>query len=257
MRPADLDPKPGFSVSTLAYDYPPDFNVPEHLHNSDQLIYAVTGVMEICAGQTCWFIPPHFAVWIPARVRHRIHMKGAVSMRTLYMRRSRARPMPETCEVRRVTPLLRELILESVRLRRLRYTNPLHCALRDLILNQLVNAAPIAASVTLPADRRALAVAQALMNVPHEPASLRDLCARAGASVRTVERIFARELGVSIETWRRQVRLMKAIERMVSGVPVKQIAFDLGYRHASPFIEMFRRTMGATPRAWLVANAKI
>ena len=79
------------------------------------------------------------------------------------------------------------------------------------------------------------------------------------ASIRreSIERIFAKELGVSIETWRRQMRLMKAMERMVSGIPVKQIAFELGYRQASPFIEMFRRTLGMTPRAWLTENAKI
>ncbi len=65
------------------------------------------------------------------------------------------------------------------------------------------------------------------------------------------------ELGVTIETWRRQIRLMKAMERIVCGVPIKQIAFELGYRQATPFIEMFRRTRGTTPRAWLIANAKI
>jgi AraC-like DNA-binding protein len=252
-----IDPRPGISVSTLAWDYAPDFNVPEHSHKSDQLIYATCGVMEVFSGQTCWFIPPHFGVWIPARVLHRIRMKGAVSMRTLYLRRNRGHPMPDTCEVRRVSPLLRELILESVRLRRLRYANSHHRALRDLILHQLAHAAPISVSLTLPNDPRALAVAQALLDHAQSPAPLRELCERSGASVRTIERIFAKELGVSIETWRRQMRLMKAMERMVSGIPVKQIAFELGYRQASPFIEMFRRTLGMTPRAWLTENAKI
>ncbi len=250
-----VDPKPGTSISTLAWDYKPDFHVPEHAHNADQLIYATTGVMQIFAGQTCWFIPPNFAVWIPARVRHHIHMKGAVSMRTLYLRRSRANPMPDICEVRHVSSFLRELILEAIRLRGLRYANPLHRALRDLILNQLASAPPIASSVTLPSDPRALAVARLLMDLPNAATSLATLCGQAGASLRTIERLFVTELGVTIETWRRQVRLMKAMERIVSGTAVKQIAFELGYRQASPFIEMFRRTMGITPRAWLLANA--
>ncbi len=173
-----IDPKPGISVSTLAWDYKPNYHVPEHWHNADQLIYATTGVMEVFSGQTCWFIPPNFAVWIPARVRHHIHMKGTVSMRTLYLRRSRTNLLPDSCEVRQVSPLLRELILEAVRLRGLRYANPLHRALRDLILNQLVTAAPISSSVTLPTDPRALAVARLLMDLPNADTSLAALVHR-------------------------------------------------------------------------------
>jgi Helix-turn-helix domain len=63
------DPGPGVSISSLAYDYPPSWRVPEHEHESDQLIYAVSGVMEVVIGQTLWLIPPQFAVWIAAHVR--------------------------------------------------------------------------------------------------------------------------------------------------------------------------------------------
>jgi uncharacterized protein YndB with AHSA1/START domain len=34
------DPKVGVSISTLAYEYPAGYSVPEHAHGSDQLIYA-------------------------------------------------------------------------------------------------------------------------------------------------------------------------------------------------------------------------
>ena len=58
----EYDPKPGVSISTLAYEYPADFNVPEHSHGSDQLIYATRGLMQVSAGQSYWLIPPQFAV---------------------------------------------------------------------------------------------------------------------------------------------------------------------------------------------------
>ena len=66
------DPKRGVSISTLAFDYPSGYNVPEHAHGSDQLIYATRGVMEISANQSLWLTPPELAVWIPAGTRHRI-----------------------------------------------------------------------------------------------------------------------------------------------------------------------------------------
>jgi quercetin dioxygenase-like cupin family protein len=76
----DFDPTPGVSISTLAYEYPAGFNVIEHAHGSDQIIYAPRGVMEVAADRSLWLIPPQFAVWIPAHTAHRIRMPGAVSM---------------------------------------------------------------------------------------------------------------------------------------------------------------------------------
>jgi AraC-like DNA-binding protein len=249
------DPKPGTSISTLAYDYPPEFQVPEHAHGADQVIYATRGVMEVSAGQSFWLIPPQFAIWIPARTRHRIRMPGAVSMRTLYLRRGLAPKLPATCTVLHVTPLLRELIIEAVQTGQLRARHRLHCALRDLIVFHLQNASSVPIFLTLPKDPRALAVAQALIaNQAHNP-SLHSLCAAAGAGVRSVERAFHSELGIDFATWRRQARLMKAVELLAAGSLVKQAAFATGYRQPSAFVEMFRRTLGVTPRVWAAAFA--
>ena len=189
---SDYDPKPGVSISTLAYEYPPNFNVREHAHGSDQLIYATRGVMEVSAGQSFWLIPPQFAIWIPARTSHEIRMAGAVSMRTLYLRRGVAARPPAVCTVLAVTPLLRELVLEAVRLGQLRIGKPLHCALRDLVVAQLQRASPVPTSVTLPRDARALAVARSLIANPAACPSLQALC---DDGVRTIERVFGREIG--------------------------------------------------------------
>ncbi len=246
----EYDPKPGVSISTLAYEYPPDFHVLDHSHGSDQLIYATRGVMEIASGQGVWLIPPHFAIWIPARTTHKIRMPGAVSMRTLYLRPGLAPRLPNGCTVLRISPFLRELIVEAVRVGQLRWRNPLDRALRDLILARLQSAAPVPSFVILPKDRRALAVAQAVMADQRRSGSFQRLCDDAGASVRTIERAFQREVGLSFESWRSQFRLMKAIELLANGAAVKEVAFEIGYRQPSAFVAMFRRTLGTTPKAW-------
>ena len=248
-----FDPKAGVSIASLAYEYPPDYRVPEHAHGADQLIFATRGVMEVASDQSLWLIPPQFAVWIPVAARHSIRMPGAVSMRTLYIRRGLARGMPKTCAVFHVTPLLRELIVEAVRIGNLRGRNGLHCALRDLIVAHLRGATAIPTFLTLPKDSRALEVANASMaKLSHNPA-FHALCAKAGASVRTIERCFRREVGTDFETWRRQARLMKAVELLVAGKSVKQVAFAVGYRRPSAFVAMFRKVFATTPKAWVSA----
>lgn len=245
------DPKSDVSISTLAREYLPHHQVPQHTHGTDQLIYATHGVMEVTSSQSIWLIPPQFSVWIPAGTRHSIRMPAAVSLRTLYIRHGLARGVPKTCAVFYVTPFLRELIEEAVRIGSLKARNPLHCALRDLIIAHLRDASAIPTFLTLPKDARALAVANALMTSIADNPSFHALCAKAGANVRTIERCFHREVGTDFETWRRQARLMKAVELLVAGKSVKQVAFAVGYRTPSAFVAMFRKVFATTPKAWV------
>ena len=247
----EYDPKRGVSVATLAYEYPSSYEVAEHAHGSDQLIYAVSGLMEVSSDQSVWLIPPHFALWIPAHTCHRIHMPGPVSMRTLYLRSGLTARLDADCAVLHVTPLLRELIVETVRVGQLRMRNRYECALRDLLIPQLEKATPIPTFVTLPREDRARVVAQAILRDPATSKTMADLCSEAGVSVRTIERVFRKEMGTDFELWRRQVRLNKAVELLVSGSSIKEVAFKIGYSQSSAFVEMFRRTFGTTPKAWI------
>jgi AraC-like DNA-binding protein/mannose-6-phosphate isomerase-like protein (cupin superfamily) len=246
----EYDPRPGISVSALAYEYPADARVPDHAHGSDQLIYAIAGIMEVESGRSEWTIPPQFALWIPAKTVHRIRMIGEVRMRTLYFRSGAVPRRPVQCSVLYVPPLLRELIVEAVRLGRLRLRNRLECALRDLLSAHLVNATPAPIGLTMPSEPRALALARVIARNPADPESLARMCADAGVSIRTVQRIYRREVGTDIETWRRQVRLTRAVQLLVAGASVKEVAFAVGYRQSSAFVEAFRGLFGSTPKAW-------
>ena len=248
----DYDPGPGIAVSTFARDYPRGSRVPPHAHGSDQLVYASRGVMEVAADQRLWMIPPHFGLWIPARTIHRIRMPEPVSMRTLYLRPALTGSRKE-CAVFHITPFLRELIFEIVRVSRLRLRNRVECAYRDLLVAHLRNASPVPTGVGLPRDARAKAVAHAVLEQPGSRSPLPALCASAAVSVRTLQRIFRKDVGLDFETWRRQVRLMKAVELLVAGVSVKEAAFHVGYQDPHALVVLFRQTFGRTPKAWISA----
>jgi len=213
--------------------------------------------MEVSSGQSMWLIPPHFALWIPARTFHRIRMPGAVSMRTLYFRPGLVSRLSPGCAVLHVTPLLRELIVETVRIGQIRTRNHHERALRDLTILHLTNASPAPIFVTLPIEKRALSVARAVLDDPAESKPLKILCADAGVSVRTIQRAFLKDVGTDFDLWRRQVRLTKAVGLLVSGCSVKETAFAVGYSQPSAFVETFRRTFGTTPKAWAVTRMNL
>jgi len=245
----DNDPGPGVSISTHSAEYSKGAHIPMHAHGSGQLIYASSGVMEVVSGANMWLIPPHFGLWIPPGVSHEIRMPQPVSMRTLYLRPRRAE-LPRRCTVLHVSPLLRELILEVVRIGTLRHSNRTEASLRNVLVTQMERASPVPTGVTLPKDSNALRIAHRLIASPGEHISLAALCATVGISVRTLQRAFRRDAGIDFETWRRQVRLMKAVQLLVSGSTVKEAAYAVGYSQSTAFVELFKATFGTTPKAW-------
>jgi AraC-like DNA-binding protein len=250
------DPPRGVSIATHSREYARGSRVPLHAHKSDQLIYAGLGIMEVASGQSRWMIPPHFGLWIPALTLHHVYMPGRVSMRTLYLRPSLTCLSP-VCTVFHVGSLLRELIFEIVSVGQIRNRDRIESALRDLLVAQLRRATPVPTGVTLPKDSRAAAVAQAVIDSPALHTPLKSMCSSAGVSVRTLERLFLLEVGVDFECWRRQVRLMRAIELLVAGRSVKEVAFSVGYQNPSAFVALFRSTFGTTPKAWISALNRV
>ena len=107
--------------------------------------------------------------------------------------------------------------------------------------------------VALPTDERALALARAVLSAPEQTTTLAALCRGAGMSVRTIQRIFRKDIGIDFEGWRRQARLTKAVELLLAGHSVKQVSFCIGYRQPSAFVEGFRRSFGMTPKVWAIS----
>lgn len=245
-----LDPGRGISIATLAYEYPCGCLVPEHAHGSDQLIYATRGVMEVHSGQSVWLIPPSFALWVPAHQHHRIRMPVAVSMRTLYVRPGLVKRAASKCEVLSVSPFLRELIVEAVRIGQLRVRNAEHRAVGDLAALHITHASSVPVEIRMPRDPRALNAATMLLNNLADAPSLQTVCREVGVSTRTLQRLFRSDVGSDAQSWRNQVRLTRALEHLLGGSSVKQAAIAVGYNHPSAFVAAFRRTFGVTPRTW-------
>ena len=69
-----------------------------HSHAKAQLIYANSGVMVVTTDTGAFFVPPQYAVWMPAGIVHRINTRGPLAMRTLYVRSDAAPDLPaEVC----------------------------------------------------------------------------------------------------------------------------------------------------------------
>ena len=241
--PAD---EPHFLVRTLAADFADGDVVTPHAHAWAQLIYAATGVVTVWTEHGTWVVPPHWAIWAPAGVEHGLRFTGAASLRTLYLRPDITSPAPHSTVVT-VSPLLRELILRAVDERMLDERDRTHQALVHLIVHECSPAATPPLDLPLPRSARLRRVAEHLAGRASDRVSHATLARRFGIGVRTLERSFVAETGLSLGQWRRNARFMEALRQLGAGASVKRAAIEAGYRTPSAFVAAFRSSFRTTP----------
>ncbi|MBP7816449.1 MAG: helix-turn-helix transcriptional regulator [Phenylobacterium sp.] len=237
----------GFLVRSLASTYPDGMVLADHDHPWGQLVYGRTGVMRVTTAGRAWLAPATRAVWLPPLRPHSIRMSGAVAMRTLYIAPQVAGPLPDEACVLEVGPLLRELVLHILALGMLDPAVPEHGRLAGVLIDVIAAAPREDLALPLPIDPRALALAQQVQAAPDDRTDLPGLARAAGASLRTLQRIFPRETGLSLEAWRRKARMIHAVAALCAGSSVTGAALDCGYDSPSAFITAFRRQFGVTP----------
>lgn len=230
--------------------------IPAHRHPVGQLIFASSGVMTVTTGAGAWVVPPLRAVWVPPYVAHAIRMTGRVEMRTIYVGRAAAARLPRACTVVHVSPLLRELVLRAMTYRHPHPRAGAEARLATVLLDEIEGAPVAPLHLPLPSDARLRRVTDALAVDPADARPLGGWSRIAGASPRTLARLFQAETGMGFRAWRQQLRLLRALERLAAGEAVGTLALDLGYEGPSAFIAMFRRALGSTPARYFGRRAE-
>lgn len=246
--------KGAWPVTALAKHYPARTHVPPHRHQRGQVVYADSGVVRVATREGFWIVPPQRALWIPVGMRHGATAESDVALRTLYLDAAQSAPFGVRCKALVVSSLLRELILEAVRAygvrdaRRMRILSP-------LLIQELLAAHEAGLCIPMPSDARLARVCQRVLEDAARGQTIEGLASLAGASSRTLARLFERDLKMTFVRWRQHVRLAKALSQMTAGASIKTVARDAGYANSSAFTAMFRRVLGAAPTRYLWTHA--
>jgi len=238
--------EPHFLVRSAGSAHSSGHQIRPHRHGWGQLIYSVSGVMTVSTSEGVWVVPPHWALWAPAGAEHAIAFTGAAEMRTLYLSPTASAGMPTSCSVVTVSAFLREMILRAVEIGMLNDRIATHRALALLIVDAVQTQPTPALDLPLPASADLRAVADELSN-GEAPDAMPNVARRSGVGLRTLERRFHAETGMSIGQWRRKARLMHGLRRIAAGSTVKDAAQDAGYASPSAFVSAFAATFRTTP----------
>lgn len=228
-------------------DQPHGALIPDHRHDSSQLIHAATGVMTVETEDGLWVVPPDRAVWVPAFVTHSIRMTGAVELRTVYLQTGLTPIAGGACTVVQVSELLHAAIMRAIAFPQPYEEDGPEARVVAVILDEIRAASTAPLHLPMPNDPRARRIAEAFRADPADRRPLSEWARVAGASERTLERVFRREVGTTFGRWQQQARLLRGLEVLASGETVTAVALEVGFATPSAFIAMFRRAIGTTP----------
>lgn len=221
--------------------------VSAHWHDENQIVYASRGVVAVHTETSRWIAPAHRALWIPAGTVHAHRAYGVTRLHFLGLTQNPLKLREPTALA--VSPLLRELLVTYTTLDD-RETPPGR-RMRLVLLDQLATTSEQPVRVPAARDPRLAAVCSLLETDPSESRGLEALGRAAGASGRTLTRLFRADMGMSFPQWRTQLRLYHALRLLAEGQPVTVVAQHCGFATASAFIDVFRRSLGHTPGSYL------
>ncbi|SMF23986.1 transcriptional regulator, AraC family [Tistlia consotensis] len=247
----DAAPRP---LIALGHDYPDGFRLAPHRHRRGQLISGATGVLVLATPQGRWVMPPGQGLWIPPGILHEVRMIGPVSTQSLYLEPAQAGVLPERCQVVGLSGFVRSLMARALDVPA-DYEPDSHAgALMALLLHELRALPVLPLSLPFPADPRLAERCRSFLARPTTHETIEQWSEPLGLGRRTFTRLFRRETGLSFVEWRQQACLVAALPRLVAGEPVTTVALDLGYDNPAAFTTMFKRVLGAPPRAYLKRN---
>lgn len=230
--------------------YPKGHHIQPHWHSRSQFVYAIAGTMRVRTARHAWIVPPSRALWMPARTAHEIQMYGEVAMHSLYANDSAGAGMPAGCAVLEVTPLARELIVRAAALPGDYDVRGDDGLLMQLLMAEIRGLPRSAFDLPLPESADLTQLCERILaDLSTRRPSVHD-AGEMNTSTRTLYRRFLRETGITFARWKQQARLLESIRRLAEGVPVTEVAIDLGYQSPSAFSTMFRRALGVSPRAF-------
>ncbi len=216
-----------------------------HSHAEGQLVYPASGVVATITERGTWVSPANRVAWTPPGFDHSHRFYGRTDIRVIGIPADLCTALVASPSAFMVSPLLRELLLALTE--RADIHPGVYQRLCAVVIDELVETAAQSLHLPEPRDDRLRTVTDLLHADPAQPSTLGELGRAAGASGRTLSRLFHSEFGMSFHRWRTTLRVHHALIQLADGRSVTDTAIECGWSNPSSFIEAFTSIVGQTP----------
>lgn len=222
-------------------------NIYPHSHAWGQFNCVSEGFMYFTIGEKVFVTPPTYGIWIPPNVEHSAHNDLVATFRPIHFSAKLAGQLPAHPCALEISPVMRAIIDDLARRQICVPESAQDKRLSEVVVDQLRSAAVQENYLPFATSKELTTILDLMQQDPADDRSLANWAALVNSTVRTLERRCLAELGMTLSEWRQRLRFLRAVDGLVSGKTIQQIAFELGYSTPSAFVSMFRRMSGTTP----------
>lgn len=222
-----------------------------HSHRKGQLVYVESGFQYITIEGKIYLLPQNHAVWIPPGAIHKTNSHSEkIKLMIMFADAEQGRGFDQEISVFSVPPALKEMIRYAEKWSKNQSEDP-H---EQIFLKALFNELPyfvehaIRLHISLPEDKRLTKAISYLHSHYREDVRIEELSEISMLSLRTLERIFKKETGITLNRYQQILRIIKSMELLSSGnLTISEIAYETGYKSVQAFTRSFQAVMQFRP----------
>jgi AraC-like DNA-binding protein/mannose-6-phosphate isomerase-like protein (cupin superfamily) len=226
-----------------------------HTHHMGQLIYVEKGVQYLHTENRTYLLPTHHCAWIPPGVAHRSSSPASqVYLRCLFFSVNEELNFFKELNIFHTPKVLREMIFFTEQWSRLEEKDPVEFdflkGLKSILPLSFKQAIPLALPV--PRNPRISDIVSYLSDPLSVQLKSAQIAAQFSLSVRTMERLFKKDTGITFAGYVKLMKIIKAVELLsLDGESVKSVAYRVGYESVSTFSNTFYALLGVRPQDML------
>lgn len=219
----------------------------EHTHQRYQLTYVAEGYQYFHIEQKIYLVPKNHVIWIPSSIEHRTTSEAeTVNLMILLFKSIPKLDFYKNLHVFPAPAVLKEMLLYASKWNKLLTENKE----KTIFLKALLNSLPYfcnendSLEIPVPEDSRLIPVCNHI-NAHYQHKFDADELADIGKmSVRSLQRIFKHETGITPQKYMQLIRVLKSIELIDSNqYTLSQIASMVGYKSLSAFTSSYSSIM--------------
>lgn len=234
------------------------FGPEAHQHKMGQLIYVERGFQYLYTQDRSYLLPQNHCAWIPSNCyHHSTSPKEKVFLRTIFFEVNDQRDFYKDLQLFPAPQLLKEMILFTERYSCLTTEDPVETAFLEGLIMSLPDMVPanMPVSIPLPQQIKLTEVVQYLFDHMYQSINFKDLATHFGLSIRTLERNFQDELGLTPTAYLQLIRMIKAMELLTDGHEnITEVAYSVGYNSLPTFSKTFKMLFGKSPKYYTFPN---
>lgn len=223
----------------------------EHVHHRAQLTFVEEGYQYFHIDQKIYLVPQHHVIWIPSGKAHKITSEAQTVNLTVFLFKSVFEDeFYRNVQVFTAPSVLKEMLLYASKWNQSLIENEEQDLFLKAILKSLPNFCKESngLEIPVPSDIRLIPVCQDINSNFKYNMDIDSLAEKAQMSVRSLQRTFKNETGITLQKYHQLTRILKSIELIdTRKFTLSEVAYKVGYQSLSAFTSSYFAVMKTKP----------